>query len=113
MIRAILPLAAMLLPTCAIALDLESMSVNNRRIACVAYGLIDVQMRFDNGQLDEAVYQRERGQLIWRVQNKGDNYNYARDFRRLNAYANAIIEEQPPPDEFAAQVQACRVLLRL
>jgi hypothetical protein len=104
---------ALVVPGMAEALDLATMSANNRRIACVAYGLIDLDMRRLNGRVDEPTYQYERNQLIWKIQNKGDNYNYARDFRRLNTYANEILASQPTPDTFAASVASCRALLRL
>jgi hypothetical protein len=97
----------------AAAADLAAMSKQDRRTYCVAYSLIDLEWRHDNRMVDEATYSRDRRQLIWKIQNKGDNYNYAADFRRLDRAINEIIAENPPPPELSAQAADCRGYLRL
>ncbi len=67
------------------AADLEAMSRSQKRIYCVAYGLIDVRMRYLGGQVDKARFDWERKQLTWKIMNRGDNFNYAPDFRKLDA----------------------------
>jgi hypothetical protein len=109
-------LAALLLASqgsLASAADLEAMSSHGKRIYCVAYSLIDVRMRYDSGAIDKAAYDRERVQLAWKIQNRGDNFNYAGDFRRLDAAIDAIVKERPPMHQFAAQVRECHSYLRL
>ncbi len=116
MFKFILPVSAVILLTCppgAGAVNLDRMSGQSKRIHCVAYGLIDVRMRRDSGQIDEAAFERERSQLIWKIQNRGDNFNYSSDFRKLNRAIETIVAEQPPIDEFKATAAACRTYLRL
>ena len=77
------------------AVDLEAMPQRGKQIYCVAYGMIDLQYRYESGMVDRATYDRERMQFGWRIQNRGDNQTYASDFRRLDRAAAEIIAEQP------------------
>jgi hypothetical protein len=97
----------------AVALDLERMSSHDKRIYCVAYTHIDLQMRYEAGAVDKAAYDHQRMQIGWKIQNRGDNYNYAGDFRKLDKAIQDIVAENPPMDAFAAQAAACRSYLRL
>jgi hypothetical protein len=97
----------------AAALELERMSSHDKRIYCVAYAHIDLQMRYQAGTVDKAVYDHERMQIGWKIQNRGDNYNYAGDFRKLDKAVKEIVAEDPPMDAFVAQAAACRSYLRL
>lgn len=109
--QALLALAVAASP--AAAVDLEALSRQDKRIHCVAYGLIDLQYRYDNGMIDEAAYQRQRMQLGWRIQDRGDNFNYAGDFRKLDAAIDRIIAERPSVAALSEQAAYCRSYLRL
>ena len=95
------------------AADLAAMSRSQKRIYCVAYGLIDVRMRYLGGEVDKARFDWERKQLTWKIMNRGDNFNYAPDFRKLDAAIDAIVAEAPSPAALSAQAAACRRYLRL
>ena len=110
--RSALALAA-LCPGAAAAIDLDALSRYDRRLACVAYAFIDVNMRYEAGGIDKATFEAQRNAVIWKVQNRGDNFNYAPDMRRVDRFIDQIIAEDPPLPEFAGKVTACRALLRL
>jgi hypothetical protein len=110
---AVAALAVALGPAPASAIDLDALSVMDRRCACVAYGLIDLEMRRNARTIDKAVYDDGRNQLMWKIMNRGDNFNYAREFRRVEVYGSRIVDENPSPEAFAAQVATCRSFLRL
>ena len=104
---------ALLLTTPAFAADLDSMSTAGRRIYCVAYTLIAVEAQHRSGAIDDAAYNRMRMRLGGAIQNTGDNYNYAPDFRRLDKAIQVILSEKPTAGEVAAQAQTCAPILRL
>jgi hypothetical protein len=111
-VAAVAAFSAVLAPAAA-AVDLDTMGPRQKRIYCVAYGLIDLQYRYDNGGVDRAAYDRERMQLGWRIQNRGDNQTYAQDFRRLQLAGDEIIAEQPSVEALSAQAEACGTSLRM
>lgn len=115
MLRTLLAAAAALLPlaSAALAVDIGALSREDQRIHCVAYAFVDLEVRHDNGAVDQSAYDRERMQLARRIQNRGDNFNYAPDYRRLDRAVQQIVAENPPFAAVSAQAAACRKLLRL
>ena len=107
--------AAALFPVAspALAVDIGSLSYGDQRIYCVAYSFIDLQLRHDNGAVDQASYNREKVRLAQKIQNRGDNTNYAQDFRRLDQAVQQIVAEDPSVGAVSAQAASCRKLLRL
>lgn len=51
--------------------------------------------------------------LSQRIQDRGDSYNYAPDFRRLDAATDDIIAGKPSREDLAAAVLQCQPILRL
>lgn len=100
---------SMLGGTAAVAADLEAMSRNQREIYCVANGWIDIGTRLDAGLMSDQEYNRIRNQLVGEIQDKGDNYNYASDFRRVEATIDEIIEARPDMREIASSAEQCRL----
>ena len=100
-------------PTAAGSVDLANKSRLDRRIYCVAYVAVELEWQHQNGMVDEATYSHDRSQLIWKIQNRGDNYNYAGDFRKLDLAIQEIVAEDPTVGEVTAQAASCRSLLRL
>lgn len=95
------------------AADLDGMSRAQQRIYCVANGLIEIGVRHDAGMMGDAEYDHTRNQLIWKIQNKGDNYNYASDFRRLNQAVKDIVAANPSMAEVSATARQCDSILHL
>lgn len=95
------------------AIDLDALSTYDRRLACVAYSFLDVEMRYQAGAIDKTTYDNANNQIVFKVLNRGDNFNYAPDFAKVDRYANRIIDEEPGIPEFAGKLTVCRRLLRL
>lgn len=97
----------------ALAADLDGMSRNQRESYCVANGIIDVDVRHEAGELSDQDYNRIHNLLVWEIQDKGDNYNYASDFRRLNQNIRRIVEARPSMQEIADTARQCQPILRI
>ncbi len=95
------------------AVDIDEMGQAQKKSFCLAYVFLDLETQKANNIIDEEQYKRARIEIAHNVQNKGDNYNYAGDYRRLDAAIQTILEEEPTVGDVAENAAACRTYLRL
>lgn len=95
------------------AVDARAQEGSQRKFVCLAYSYIDNWNDWKAGQIDKDRYDRQRIQLTWKIQNKGDNHNYAPDFRKLDRAFTAIEASQPSPQDISETADYCRAFLRL
>lgn len=95
------------------AVDARTQEGPQRKFFCLAYSYIDTWNDWKAGRIDKESYDRQRIQLTWRIQNKGDNHNYAPDFRKLDRAITAIEASRPSPQDISETADSCRAFLRL
>ena len=107
--------AVTLLPVAAPvgAVDLESLAGGQRKTYCIAYVYLGSQVLLQDELIDKAEADRTWIRLAHKIQNRGDNYSYNRDFRNLNRAIRTIVDENPPAEEVLAKDLQCRAYLRL
>lgn len=93
--------------------DPEAMSRSVRESYCVAWLLIDNAVALDAGEISQQESNEAASKITWELQDKGDNYDYAGDFRRMNAAVEAIIASRPDEGEARAAIGYCERYLRV
>ena len=105
-------LAAVLAGGPAGAVDINSLGPVQQKRYCLADMYLAGAIRHDDGQISDQDFNDIRTDIARRVQNKGENYNYSNDFRRLEAAVNTTVDEGPTRPEVFETAEGCRAILR-
>lgn len=102
-----------LFPVGARAVDLDALSGQAKRDACVAYVWIDITVRHDVGAMSDKAYANEK----MRITNKlytasGSTFGTGTEMR-LEKAVDAIVAEDPDMAEVMNKAATCRADLRL
>jgi hypothetical protein len=89
------------------------MSVVQRKYYCVAYLDIDAQVRVATGEITEAEQLKISTAAAMRLMNKGDNFAYSTDVRRVDAAFRNIVQENPTAAVIRSAAARCEGYLRL
>lgn len=101
-------------PQSALALDLDALSGQTKREACVAYVWIDIQARRDAGQMSDQAHNNEHSRLIYKVYRaRGSAFSSGATTQRLDGMIEKILAEKPTYNELSSQSNICRNFLRL
>jgi hypothetical protein len=92
----------------AAAVDLDSLRPEERRFHCFAYIELEAAYRQWEGEITAQQFEQTLTRLAIWFQNRGDNYNYAPDYRRLHRTRDAILAEDPTVGEVLSNAAACR-----
>lgn len=114
MIRHLILAALLAAPHSAAAMDLDALSGQTKREACVAYVWVDIHVRHSAGAMSDQAYNNEKTRLVHKVYRaRGSASSSGATNSRLNQMIDTLVAEKPSYAELSGQANACRSLLRL
>lgn len=101
-------------PHSALALDLDVLSGQTKREACLAYVWIDIHARHETGAMSDRAFDNEKTRLNHKVYRaRGSAFSSGATSSRLNQMIDTIIAEEPTYGQLSSQSNICRNFLRL